>query len=144
MDLSDGDSPKSWAVLRDSLYREEWGDGWQPWLHLARPLFEDLQRAGLAEHFRIGASMDVLILSTCERHELGDALRVEIRPEPPSSFRVRLADFCFHFDDTTGDPVLVSRRECMATVIGLLRRMWLATRNGQRLPPAIAARQEPG
>jgi hypothetical protein len=105
---------------------------------MARPIVADLERAGFSDAFRAGSSVDLLIFSTLDHHDLGDSLRVEVRPEPATqSVRVTLGTQCLHFDPMDVEQVLIPFSGSLPVIIDFLRRLWLATKPDVPLPPAI-------
>lgn len=112
------------------------GSGWADWLAMAKPIVAGLERAGLSDAFRAGSSMDLLIFSTLDHHDLGDSIHVEVRPEPAiRSVRIAMGRQCLHYDPPDLEQVVVPFSDCLPVIIDYLRRLWLATKPHIAFPP---------
>lgn len=128
---------ESWAHLRQTLDWLADGAGWTEWLALAKPIVAGLERAGLSDAFRAGSSMDLLIFSTLDHHDLGDSLRVEVRPEPAfHSVRIAMGKQCLHYDPPDLEQVVVPFSDCLPVIMDHLRRLWVATKPHAPFPSA--------
>lgn len=133
------DNRESWRVLREHLFSDGWGPGWAEWLAKARQIVGSLEHVGMVEHFRAGVSMDLLIFSTQNHHDLDGAICVQVRPESESgSVRVALGPTLLHWDPPDIDQTLVPMESCLPVILDYLRRLWTATKPGVDLPGKLA------
>ncbi len=112
--------------------------GWAVYVQTARNLIAALEGRGLNTLFRIGQSVDHIIISTKEEHGLDGEPHVTFaidRKEP--KLLVAYGTLNLHFSEAQSEETCAAD-VAVPVVLSYLRRLWIETKPGSPVPAQLA------
>ena len=133
------DNVESWQDIQQFIAEFPDDDYWSKWKPMVRDVISTLESGGLGPLFRIGQSMQHILISTLDHHLLTSEPRVTLEFHPKEQ-TVRVAYSCSNlwFNEPISQET-IPIPTAMPSILEYLRRLWSETKPNTPIPDGLNA-----